>query len=215
MADARKRAARGRPTGTTPSDLRARILEAFSARAKQVGIRGVMMAELAGELRMSAATLYKHSSSKEALAMACVERWANELGAAEAMKRDPTRPRGGFDQFMHWIDAWAAANAALSPVFRRDLETDYPVVWQRYREIVRERKMRGAALLRPLLKPDLDKNVALAVLDVIFTAVLRPEFADQLRVSRHDAIRTAVTIWAGGALDRGGRLRAIRGGDDE
>ncbi|HVW25585.1 MAG TPA: TetR/AcrR family transcriptional regulator [Polyangiaceae bacterium] len=184
-------------------------------RAKQVGIRGVMMAELAGELRMSAATLYKHFPSKEALAMACVERWAHELGAAEATKRDPKHPRGGFDQFMHWIDAWATANAALSPVFRRDLEADYPVVWQRYREVVKERKTKGAALLRPLLKPDLDKNVALAVLDVIFTAVLRPEFADQLRVSRHDAIRSAVTIWASGALDRSAKLHAIRGGKNE
>lgn len=195
--------------------MRARILEAFSAKAKQVGIRGVMMAELAGELRMSAATLYKQFPSKEALAMACVERWANELGAAEAARRDPKHPRRGFDQFMHWIDAWAAANSALSPVFRRDLETDYPVVWNRYREVVKDRKARGAALLRPLLKSELDKNVALAVLDVIFTAVLRPEFADELRVSRHDAIRTAVKIWASGALDRSGKLRILGGGKND
>jgi AcrR family transcriptional regulator len=209
MVAGRKRATRGRRTRTAPDEVRTRILDAFSARAKQVGIRGVMMAELAGELRMSAATLYKQFPSKEALAMACVERWANELGAAEATKHDPMHPRDGFEHFMHWIDAWAAANASLSPVFRRDLETDYPAVWGRYREIVKERKVRGAALLRPLLKPELDKKVALAVLEVIFTAVLRPEFADGLRVSRHDAIRTAVTIWASGALDRGGKLRII------
>src|SRR4249920_707836 len=109
MAAGRKRAARGRRTRSAPSEVRARILDAFSTRAKQVGIRGVMMAELAGELRMSAATLYKQFPSKEALAMACVERWARELGAAEAAKRDPAHPRHGFEQFMHWIDAWAAA----------------------------------------------------------------------------------------------------------
>jgi hypothetical protein len=113
---------------------------------------------------------------------------------------------------MHWVDAWAEANAALSPVFRRDLESDYPVVWRRYRQVVTERKKRGAALLRPLVKSELDKDVALAVLDLIFTAVLDPEFADRLRVSRHDAIRMAVSIWAGGALERRGKLRAIRGG---
>jgi AcrR family transcriptional regulator len=212
MAGSRKRATRGRRTRTAPLDVRVRILDAFSARAKQLGIRGVMMAELATELRMSAATLYKQFPSKEALAMACVERWAHELGAAEAAKQDPKHPRHGFDQFMHWIDAWATANAALSPVFRRDLETDYPAVWQRYQEVVKDRKTRGAALLRPLVRPELDSNVALAVLDVIFTAVLRPEFSDGLRVSRHDAIRTAVTIWAGGALERGGKLRVLRGG---
>jgi AcrR family transcriptional regulator len=201
-------------TGATPDPVSARILDAFSAKAKHGGVRGVMMAELATELRMSAATLYKRFPSKESLAMACVDRWAHELGAAEAAKQDPRAPRGGFDQFMHWIDAWADANAALSPVFRRDLENDYPAVWRRYSEIVSERKTRGAALLRPLVKAELDKDIALAVLDLILTTVLLPEFADALRVSRHDAIRMAVSIWAGGALERGGNLRAIRGGRD-
>lgn len=173
-----------------------------------------MMAELASELRMSATTLYKEFPSKEDLAMACVDRWAHELAASEATKRDPKKPLGHFEQFMHWVDVWTEANAALSPVFRRDLESDYPAVWKRYREIVNQRKSLGATLLRPLLKPDLNKDVALAVLDLIFTAVLPPEFADRLRISRHEAIRTAVSIWAGGALDRSAKLRVLRGGGD-
>jgi AcrR family transcriptional regulator len=211
MVLAKKRRNGVRPIPGAPDQVSKQILDAFSARAKHVGIRGVMMVELATELRMSAATLYKRYASKEALAMACVDRWAHELGASEAARRDPSGRRVGFEQFMHWVDAWAEANAALSPVFRRDLETDYPVVWRRYRAVVSERKKRGAALLRPLVKSELDKDVALAVLDLIFTAVLDPEFADRLRVSRHDAIRMAVSIWAGGALERGGKLRAIRG----
>jgi hypothetical protein len=113
---------------------------------------------------------------------------------------------------MHWVDAWAEANAALSPMFRRDLEIDYPAVWRRYRKVVDARKALGAALLRPLLKPELSKGVALAILDLIFTAVLAPEFADRLRVSRHDAIHMAVSIWASGALDRSAKLQVIRGG---
>jgi AcrR family transcriptional regulator len=212
MVSAKTQRKGGRRQRGAPDQVRAQILDAFSAKAKHVGLRGVMMADLATELRMSAATLYKRFPSKEALAVACVDRWANELGAAEAAKRDPKASRGGFEQFMHWVDAWTEANAELSPVFRRDLQTDYPAVWQRYREVVNERKKRGAALLRPLVKRELDKELALAVLDLIFTTVLRPEFADQLRVSRHDAIRMAVSIWAGGALDRSGKLRAIRGG---
>jgi AcrR family transcriptional regulator len=212
MVLAKKRRRGARPISGAPDQVSKQILDAFSARAKHVGIRGVMMVELATELRMSAATLYKRFASKEALAMACVDRWAHELGASEAARRDPSGRRVGFEQFMHWVDAWAEANAALSPVFRRDLESDYPVVWRRYRQVVTERKKRGAALLRPLVKSELDKDVALAVLDLIFTAVLDPEFADRLRVSRHDAIRMAVSIWAGGALERRGKLRALRGG---
>lgn len=186
--------------------LKQQILEAFSANAKRHGIRSVMMAELASELRMSATTLYKLYPSKEALALACVDRWANELAAVEAAEPGPALPSNGFERFMHWVDAWADANARLSPAFRRDLQTDYPAAWARYREVVRDRKRRGAALLRPVLKPEIDERVAFAVLNLIFEEVLKPELADKLRMTRHDVLRTAVAIWAGGAVDRRGKL---------
>jgi AcrR family transcriptional regulator len=192
-----------------PAEVREQILEAFSARAKSIGLRAVMMGELASELRISASTLYKHFPSKEALTLACVDRWGHELGAAEAAEPERSAPRSGFEQFMHWVDAWSDANAALSPAFARDLETDYPAAWRRYRQVIGERKRRGAELLTPVLKAEHNPRVALAVLDLILTTVLRPEFADRLRISRHEALRTAVSIWAGGAVDRRGKLRAV------
>jgi AcrR family transcriptional regulator len=193
-----------------PHELRAQILDAFSDKAKAIGIRGVMMGELASELQISASTLYKHFPSKDALTLACVERWANELGAAEAAEPRVSEPRDGFEQFMHWVDAWADANAALSPAFARDLETDHPVAWRRYREEIRRRKERGAKLLRPVLKPEINADVSLAVLNLILMTVLRPEFADRLRISRHAALRSAVAIWASGSVDRRGKLRRVR-----
>jgi AcrR family transcriptional regulator len=196
-----------------PEQAASQILEAFSARAKRVGIRAVMMGELAAELRMSASTLYKQFPSKEALVLACVDRWADELAAAEAALRAPgAAPRDAFEQFMHWVDAWADANAAISPVFIRDLQSDYPTAWRRFRDIVRQRQEQGAALLRPVLKPKLDERVAFAVLKTILYSALQPEFADPLGISRREALRSAVSIWAGGAVDRRGQLRALRGG---
>jgi AcrR family transcriptional regulator len=193
-----------------PEQQRERILAAFSTRAKRDGIRAVAMAELAGELRMSASTLYKHFSSKEALTLACVERWALELAATEAAEAAPTASRDPFERFMLWVDAWADANAALSPAFARDLRSDYPAAWERFREVVRERKRRGAGLLRSELRPDIDERVAFAVLEVILDTVLRPGFADRMRISRHEAIRSAVRIWAVGAVDRQGELRELK-----
>ncbi|MCW5889432.1 MAG: TetR/AcrR family transcriptional regulator [bacterium] len=195
-----------------PEQVRRQILDLFCARAKQVGIRAVMMGELAAELRMSASTLYAQFASKESLALACVDRWAVELAAAEAAEPDPEARRGGFGQFMHWLDTWSRAQASLSPVFLRDLKTDYPAAWQRFREVGFQRRERGAALLRPVLRRDLDAEIALNVLAVILREVMRPDFADRLRVSRHDALRTAVAIWASGALDRRGKVRALDGG---
>jgi AcrR family transcriptional regulator len=199
-----------RRTRLDPAQVREQILDAFSAKAKRFGLRALLMTELATELRMSANTLYRLYPSKEALALACVERWANELGAAEAAKHDPSGKRDGFEDYMHWVEAWADANAALSPAFARDLKSDYPAVWQRYRDVLQERKRRGAALLKPLLKPEVDPRVAFALLDRIFSLVLQPDFADRLKVSRREAIRGAVSIWASGALARRGQLRSLR-----
>jgi AcrR family transcriptional regulator len=190
-----------------PEHLRARILETFSARVKRDGIRALVMTELATELRVSASTLYKLYPSKEALVLACVERWAGELGAAGAARRDPKKYVDGFEQYMHWIDDWADANAALSPAFARDLRADYPTAWKRYRSIVDTQKRRGATLLRPLLKPELDRRVAFALLNAIFAMVQDPEFADALHIARREALRTALSIWAGGALVRDGRTK--------
>ena len=198
-----------RRTRIDARQLREQILGAFSAKAKRAGIRALIMNELASELHMSASTLYKLFPSKEALAAACVDRWADELGAAEVPKR-PGKPHDSFDRFMLWVDAWADANASISPDFARDLQSDYPAVWRRYREVIAARKRRGAALLRPLLKPNVDPGVAFALLDRIFTTVREPEFAERLHVSRHEALRSAVTIWAGGALSRSGKLRSLR-----
>jgi AcrR family transcriptional regulator len=206
----RARRSRG-PQLRQATDLtRDRVLSAFSASARRNGIRSLMMNELATELRMSASTLYKLYSSKEALALACVERWADELGAAEAAKHAKHKSRDGFEQYMHWIDAWADANADLSPAFARDLKSDYPAVWARYREIVESRKQRGAKLLRTLLKPEIDPRIAFTLLNTIFTTVLEPEFAEHLHISRREALRTAVMIWAGGALARRSTLRSVR-----
>jgi len=202
--------ASGRRARGAPAQVRAQILDAFSTRAKVVGIRGVMMGELAAELRVSASTLYKHFPSKEELTLACVERWAHDLAAAEAAIDNPGSCRDAFEQFMHWVDAWADANASLSPAFARDLEVDYPVAWQRFREVLQQRRKRGSELLRPVLKPEIDARVALAVLNLILNTVLTPEFSDRLRISRHEAIRSAVSIWAGGAVNRRGRLKSLR-----
>jgi len=111
---------------------------------------------------------------------------------------------------MHWIDAWADANAAISPAFLRDLQSDYPTVWRRYRQVIAERKRQGMVLLRPLLRPEVNDRVAFSLLNHIFSLVQDPDFADQLNVSRREALRGAVSIWAGGALLRAPKLKAAK-----
>ncbi|MDD9968736.1 MAG: TetR/AcrR family transcriptional regulator [Myxococcales bacterium] len=200
---------RARRRRVDPTQQREQVLAVFSTRAKRDGIRSVMMGELATELRMSASTLYKLFPSKEALTLACVDRWAKEVAASEASTPDPKNGRDEFERFMHWLDAWADANAELSPAFTRDLKSDYPEAFARYRDVIRSARQQGAALLRPALKPEVDERVALAVLRTLLDQTIQPEFADKLRISRHEAMRSAVTIWASGAMQRRGKLRKI------
>jgi AcrR family transcriptional regulator len=190
--------------------VRERILDTFSEKAKRAGLRSVTMGELATELRMSASTLYREFPSKEDLTMACVERWARELGVAEAA--EGRSGKDGFQRFLQWAEAWADINAALSPAFILDLRSDYPAAWKRFSEEIDVRRERGRDALRSLLKPEFDEQVAFAVLRAVMDAFLRPESVDRLPIPRREAIRQAVAIWAGGALKRPGKLRALPGG---
>jgi AcrR family transcriptional regulator len=190
--------------------VRERILDTFSEKAKRSGLRSVTMGELASELRMSASTLYREFPSKEELTMACVERWARELGVAEATQ--PSKGRDGFERFLQWAEAWADINASLSPAFILDLRSDYPAAWRRFSEEIAVRRARGRDALRNLLKPGLDEQVAFAVLRAVMDHFLRPDSVDRLPIPRREAIRQAVAIWAGGALKRQAKLRALPGG---
>ena len=131
-----------------------------------------------------------------------MESWAAELGAGDWRLGSGS----GFDQFMDWAAAWADAMTGISPAFIEDLKRDYPTAHARFQEETRKRQKRGAALLRPVLRSDVNEGVALDVLNMIMSRVTRPDFAERHRVTRQEAIRSAVTVWAGGAIRRDGKL---------
>mgnify|MGYP001821104798 CR=1 FL=1 len=190
--------------------VRERILQAFSDKATRSGLRAVVMAELASELRMSATTLYKHFSSKEELVLNLVERWVLELAAAEAVTEDRPEIRTPLDRVRHWAEVWSASMSALSVAFIQDLERDYPAAWTLFTEGIEERKRVGAALLRPLLKPELHAEVALEMLSMALARVADPWVADRMGTSRSEAIQTAVSVWASGAIAGEGHPRPVR-----
>ena len=72
------------------------------------------------------------------------------------------------------------------------------------------RQRRGAALLRPVLRDDVDEGVALEVLNIIMHRVTDPAFADRFNVTRQEAIRSAITVWAGGAIRKRGSVSKLR-----
>jgi AcrR family transcriptional regulator len=205
-AEARK----GQVSDPKAERVREQILTAFSQKAKRSGLRSVVMAELASELRMSATTLYKHFSSKEELVLVLVEHWVMEVAAAEAVTAERPELRTPLDRVRHWAEVWSASMSDLSVAFIQDLQRDYPEAWNLFQEGIEERRRVGSDLLRPLLKPELNAEVALEMLSSALDRVADPKFADRMGTSRAEAIQTAVSVWASGAIARDGHLRPVR-----
>lgn len=184
-----------------PERVRERILVAFSSKAKRSGIRAVVMGELASDLRMSAMTLYKHFASKDELVSEMVDAWALELAAIDALDLGRIDDRKSvLERLLVWANAWTASLANVAPAFFKDLHRDHPECWQRFQAQIQDRKWAAAPFLRPFLRPDLAPDVALQMLDHLVTWAADPRQAEQLGVTRSEAVRTAVLLWGGGAL---------------
>jgi len=200
---------RTRGSAQEAARVRERILVAFSTKAKRSGIRAVVMGELASELRMSAMTLYKHFASKDELVSAMVDAWALELAAIDALDLGQVDDcNAALERLLDWADAFTASLANVSPAFFKDLHRDHPECWARFNAQIEARKQAAAPLLGPFLRPELNPNVALLMLDLLVTQAADPRYAERLGVSRREAVRTAVSIWGDGALQRT-KLRAV------
>jgi AcrR family transcriptional regulator len=206
----KRKARRARGAEAESARVRERILLAFSSKAKRAGIRAVVMGELATDLRMSAMTLYKHFASKDELVEAMVDAWALELAAIRALDLEHADdPEALIERLLAWADAWTASLAHVSPAFFKDLYRDHRECWTRFQRQIDARKWAAGPVLTPFLRPDLNANVALLMLDHLVTWAADPRSAERLGVSRREAVRTAVSLWGDGALQRPPRLRAV------
>jgi AcrR family transcriptional regulator len=189
--------------------MRERIRGAFSARATRSGIRAVVMGDLASELRMSATTLYRHFASKDELVSAMVDAWALELAAIDSLDWDKvTNCATALEVLLTWADAWTAILGTVTPAFFEDLHRDHPTAWKRFLGLIQERKVVAGRHLGPFIRRDLHPETTFAMLDHLVLHASNPRFAEQLGISRREAVRTAVSIWGGGALIQRVKLRA-------
>jgi AcrR family transcriptional regulator len=181
--------------------VRERILVAFSAKAKRVGIRAVVMGELASDLRMSVMTLYKHFPSKDELVSAMVDAWALELAAIDSLDWSKVASCGSaLEMLLAWADAWTESLGKVTPAFFRDLRRDHPSAFQRFHALIADRKQIAAGHLGPFLRRDLHPGAMLLMLDQLVMQAIDPRFVEQLGISRREGVRAAVSVWGGGAL---------------
>jgi AcrR family transcriptional regulator len=207
----KRRQGRQPALGSDPDKARELVIQAFLGRARQVGIRSVVMGELANELRMSPSTLYRYFRSKGELVEACVERWAEDLAAATSIDDVPSGDWTPAELVGRWADSWSDAVSRYSSAWWSDLRRGYPDAWNTFERAMRTQKQRGAAILRPNLRKDVHAEVALAVLELILDNISDPDMCERLGVTRRDAIQNAIAVWTRGAMvsERAPRLRAV------
>jgi AcrR family transcriptional regulator len=177
---------------------RQRILEAFEARARPDGPRGVVMAELARDLGISTRTLYQHFGSKAELVQEIMERWAAELEAEQQR-----RLHSDLSPKLRTLDAaesWIVGQDRFSQAFWSQLQLEFPDASRVLAEQVRKSLLTARDQLAPQLHPDFDLDLALSLLKSSIRHALDPKRCDRLGLSRRDAVHQAVELWCRGAL---------------
>ena len=178
--------------------MRRRILEAFEERARQRGLRALVMIELSRDLGMSSRTVYKHYPSKAELVVAMIESWAERFGHLLEERLDAVE--GPFDRLLVAIGSWIDFTDAIHPDFFSDLARDYPEANALYLDQLRRQHQLGRQLLEPHLRPGLDADLAFGHLASSIAYASDPGFCERLGVTRVQATIQVVRVWARGSL---------------
>jgi AcrR family transcriptional regulator len=188
--------------------LRERILTAFGARARVSGFKAVVMAEVAADLGISTKTLYQQFPSKAELVMALVVDLSNRREAAQkerlAATRDPVARLHAAAQ------SWLTHDGRFRREHWEELRRDYPDAHRIMADALRRGIARSREWLQSALRPDFPEALALGFLMALLRQASDPAFCDSAGVTRAEAMRQAIDLWAGSALRPRSTLREAR-----
>jgi AcrR family transcriptional regulator len=174
-----------------------RVLERFTQRAQEVGIRRVKMGDLAADLRVSKRTIYEAFPSKEALVRAFTEAWMARIQERVAFRR--TGGATGMELLRSWAEAWSRGNGRISTVLWADIRAHYPDIYAEFRSQQRAQMQDTTDSMRALMRPDIDADVAIAVFEAIRGMAQNERVRQRLGLEMEDLLVKAVEVWARGA----------------
>jgi AcrR family transcriptional regulator len=177
-------------------DLAEQIVEAFSRRAKIMGIRSIAMGELAKSLRISTKTLYKHFPNKADLVHELVARWESRI-------HKPISYYGTdlVEILRYWVKVWAVNDAQFSTAFWVDLKNDYPSLYRVYVDSLYERMAAMKRRVTPYLKPEINHDFAWQSYFILMTASSQPKTYEKIGMTREQCVFAAFEFWMNGAVD--------------
>ncbi len=184
-------------TNIEPSDLRVRILDAFMARAKEVGVRAVSTDELAKTLSISKKTLYKQFRSKEEIVSGVLDRWEQQI--------KENLPLLDFESPKEFAVAnarrWFEIDSQFSPQFWEDASQDYPALRSKYFDCLLEVARVVSRRLSPYRKPNLPKEFVREAHVLLVFKTVESDFYEKANVSREEAHFMGINVWLDGCFD--------------
>lgn len=160
------------------------------------GLKKLSMDEVAKQLSVSKATLYKHFSSREEIVELALMVKLNDIGSFKEMLFDESQPY--IDRYFNSIHLFFAEISGISTEFLLDLKKLYPDIWKRV-EFFREY---AATMLKAFYSKGIESGVfndidpALLVLNdkMFFDAISDPEVLMQNGLSLQKAFRDYFTL---------------------
>jgi AcrR family transcriptional regulator len=194
-----------------PSEaLRSRVVAAARESFLRSGFVRVTMDEIAANLRLSKATLYKLFANKEDLLRAVIQGFMREvLAAVEGIIGDKT---------LGFIEKLAALSflmgrrlAEIGPLLARDIRQAAPRLWQEVEDFRREKILANFRRLiddgrrEGVFRDDLDPDLAVHIYVLLVDELLNPEAILRLGRPPGEIFRTAVEVYFQGMLTERGR----------
>lgn len=160
------------------------------------GLKKFSMDEVAQQLNISKATLYKHFRSREEIIETALIVKLNDIGSFKEMLFDESQPY--LERYFNSIHLFFSEISGISTEFLLDLKKLYPDIWKRV-EFFREY---AATLLKSFYQKGIEQGVfndvdpAILVLNdkMFFDAISDPEFLIQNGLSLQKAFKDYFTL---------------------
>lgn len=160
------------------------------------GLQKFSMDEVAQQLNISKATLYKHFRSREEIIETALIVKLNDIGSFKEMLFDESQPY--LDRYFNSIHLFFAEISGISTEFLFDLKKLYPEIWKRV-EFFREY---AATMLKAFYQKGIESAIfndvdpAILVLNdkMFFDAISDPDFLIQNGLSLQKAFRDYFTL---------------------
>ncbi len=172
------------------------IVDAFAERAKTLGVKAIMMSDIARDLGMSKKTLYKYFAGKEEVVQQLIVRWESRF---ELPAYNPAR--NIVAQLEEWVEKWLRIDGQYSMEFWAELQAEYPTLHNHYRNALVKRLQELRGYIEPFLRDGMDHNYTWLAYRTLIKQAALPETHQALDLCQRDCVSKALQFWMQAALD--------------